>query len=986
MQQHKSRRPAQQIYRPGRHSSGKGKPTKKNENITVGASHAAGQKERTPREEEEDWDAPMDGRVDSEDISRESSGEIADESLCERLDDLYIESPPREIKEPNVWPDYHTKKSQRDGGQFEGDKDHGKKRRGKRPDMQVYVPRARLGQREKRSEEKESSPLAIMETENYEAGKENRDWDTDKPESEIVISGSPDCQRKVQVQSKGRAMKVTVLKDTPVYPASSKSQDSNTSGAKDDKQSSNVQKLPQHVKTKDWGTVEQVKEKQEQTKKKENIMEGVAEGHARNNKESSKKSEVWSDQRRDDVAVEKKSEMGKVQQERAETGGRKSYRRNRRSNSNDSRPIKAEHSGKESEQIISRTFPRSKGSSNKSATAQHECGDVEKSRKDTTGKGNSRDNEKFYWGMRRQRTGSISSEASVASNNGSFYSGSSDFTEDDEPEHILDWGAEVEKAHLEEVARLINDGAQRLTSSLDAYPDGGPPGSFGDIAVPSSLDAQKSSITDKVYQPNREEMRTHGRRNRRKKNSSRQGSRDSSVHSSIHGDDNGSERGHRRRRHRRGSKDSHGYYRDQQQLQSDNNSHHHQKHRHGQQPTPVEGGRGHRSGLQVTVGQHNRHVAISPQAGGSGGSTRHRHPSNENLEPYTVDSGGEDWDKEVQNKMARSWREEDNKWPDSQFDWQGVQDRKKSPHFERKSVDKGGRGHQRKDSGRGKASHENEAQYQRDRRERQRLNSGDYVDDSRKAEDFGQRDRGKHHEDQRGNPLRDQRLVHPAYDASSGFNSRGRGRGQVQRQGGSNRGWDNQKVAGRAMSEDCEDRTMPRARERGLLKMPVPSHQEPPRPSSTPSAAERQLIQQHHQYRLDEEEGNSNRGSNTRGPIHGAKQLFDPKNPSKPIVISEGNPVPLQFEGDENQTSPVAGSGYGPPSPENLSGGHPQPPYPHPMYPPDYPPMYGYRPRMPQFMPTAPYMRGFPPGSLPPHPAFFGYPQMPPMVPPFYNR
>ena len=896
---------------------------------------------------------------------------------------------------------------QNESCQFESDKDHGKRRRGKRPDIQVYVPRARLGQRERRSEEKESSPSLPVETQVYDSGgKENRDWDADNPESEIVISGSPDLQRKVHVQSKGRAMKVTVLKDSLSSPTSPKSQDFENPVSKDNKQFSAGQKSWQQAKdagrveqardrqgqqndglksvhhTKDTGKAESTKDRREQTNESGRRGNGidVEKEYKQNCNESAKEKEFCVDRGGGDVTGLKSSETGKVGPERADTGGRKSYRRNRRSNSNDSRPSKTEHLGKESEQVISRTFPRSKGASSKSAAGQQDSGDSERSRRDTTGKGNGRDNERFYWGMRRQRTGSISSEASVASNNGSFYSGSSDFTEDDEPEHILDWGAESEKAHLEEVARLVNDGAQRLTSSLDAYPDGGPPSKVGDIAVPPGLDRQKSISSS---QPIGDTARPPGRRNRRKKNSSRQGSRDSSVHSSIHGDDSASERGQRRRRHRRGSKDSQGHYRDQHQGHAENNSQYQQKHRHGQQTSAGEGGRGHRSGLQVTVGQNNRHVAISPQAGASGGSSRQRHLSNEALEPYTVDSAGEDWDKEIQNNMARSWRDDDGRWPDDYYD------SKKSPRFERKGVDGGGRGRQRRDSGRGRSSHDDGPQHQRDRKERQRLKSGDFADDPKRFENFGPSERSRYHEDHRGSQPQDQRLVHPAYDASAGQNPRGRGRGQGQRQGAGHRGWDNQKVGGRAMSEDCDDRTASQARERGLLRMPTPAQQqEPPRPSSTPSAAERQLAQQHLQYRLDGDEGSTgnNRGSNTRGPIHGTKQLFDPKNPSKPIVISEGNPAPLQFEGEENQASPASGSGFGPPSPESQTGSHPQPPYPHPMYPPDYPSMYGYRPRMPPFMPPAPYMRGFPPGSMPPHPAFFGYPQMPPVVPPYYNR
>ncbi|GFN92827.1 telomerase-binding protein est1a [Plakobranchus ocellatus] len=986
-QQQKSRRPAQQIYRPGRY--GKGKPRRGQESEAEGAGHSPAS-EKT----KEDWDSAVAGESDSVRSGRESSGEVPDDSLHQRLDDLYIESPPREIKGQHCMDESEssskakgTQSQHRESAPFEGDKDHGKKRRGKRPDMQVYVPRARLGQRDRRSEEKEGSPS--MET--PDTGKENRHWDaTDKDGSEIVISNSPDHQRKVQVQNKGRAMRVTVLKEssTSSEPVSPNSKDSFEPSSKSGRES--VERRPSQVK--DSARAESIEKQRPEN-------EGERGGHLSKDREKPGRQDVNKVPKKRETptrgegaqAFQKSSGAGRSFQERAETSrGGKSYRQNRRSNSNDSRHNKSEQYGKDSEAVISRTFPRSKGAGSKSAMKEQESGDQDNMRRDASGKGNGRDNEKFYWGMRRQRTGSISSEASAASNNGSFYSGSSDFTEDDEPEHILDWGAEVEKAHLEEVARLVNDGAQRLTSSLDAYPDGSPSNMAveAQLDVPAGLDCHKSAAAaGKLHQAKREDMRPQGRRNRRRKNSSLQGSRDSSVHSSIHDDDNASERGHRRRRHRRGSKDSQSGYSDQ----------HHPKHRHGQQPGPDtgraggDGGWGNMASLQVTVGHNNRHVALSPQAGGATGSNRRRHKSNDTSEPYTVDSGGEDWDKEVQTNMARSWREDEAFWPDNHYDNQGPVDRRKSPRFQRKKGDEGsGRGRQRKGSGGGgRFMQGEEPHYETNRRERQRLNSTDHGEDRRKFDDSGFTDRNKPHVDHKGGQHSDQRLLHPAYDASSRRpGTRGRGRGQAQRQGGSNRGWDNNRMVGRAMSEDCEDHhTLAQTAERGLLRMPAPSsQQELPRPSSTPSAAERHFAQQHPQHRHGTEDSScSSRGSNMRGPIHGAKQLFDPKNPSKPIVISEGTPPPLKFEEADTQSSPASGSGFGPPSPDSPNGAH-QMAYPQPMFPPDYPPMYGYRPRMPPFMPPGPFMRGFPPGSLPPHPAFYGYPQMPPPVmPPFYN-
>lgn len=118
----------------------------------------------------------------------------------------------------------------------------------------------------------------------------------------------------------------------------------------------------------------------------------------------------------------------------------KSYSKNRRSNSSDSRLAGQEQNNCKlrKEHFTSDTFPRAKGPSK---AAGREVFPQGKGGKEA--KGNGREGDKFYWGMRRQRTGSISSEASMTSNpsNGSFYSGSSDFTEDDLSQSTFSTGA-----------------------------------------------------------------------------------------------------------------------------------------------------------------------------------------------------------------------------------------------------------------------------------------------------------------------------------------------------------------------------------------------------------------------------------------------------------------------------------------------------------------------------------------------------------------
>ncbi|KAK0058798.1 telomerase-binding protein EST1A [Biomphalaria pfeifferi] len=935
--QQRSKRPEQQIYRPGqlRHTKS-GKPGRKSDD-------GSREEEGLAASNYDDAD-----HFDTEDLklnvtdedkgqkSRESSGDINFDDVNQRLDNLYIESPPREIKQESSEapesesPDDKASRDKRSGGG---------NRRGKRPDIRIYVPRARLGDRERRSEEKDEivDSTAIKRDENKDEGDD---------QSEIVVTNVPDSLRKVQVKSKGGAMKVTV-KNEPQTGAVSGNENSHN---------------PPHRDTGHGQGKTSQQQKHNTRESPGSDVQGKQQGRKDNdhkNKNQPRNSEKFSRQfesrthgrtRQDSV----KSEMGtddarKPFKKQPDRQPARTYYKNRRSSSSDSRPKEQRNSKMNSDEqpFSSETFPRAKGVTGKSTQVSVREINQSKNTKETLngGKGNGREGEKFYWGMRRQRTGSISSEASYASNlsNGSYYSGSSDFTEDDEPEHILNWGEEVEKAHLEELARLVHDGTRKLTSSLDAYP--GILSLDGSVVLAeqrmetTGLDRQKSVSADNVNQgKTKGSGRARHRRHRHRKNSSRQGSRDSSIHSSTHGDDVFSERGHRRRRKRLNSQGSQGGFQVQPRL---GQKQHHLQHHDDQRSLESEAW-GNRSGLQVTVGDNNRHVAISPS--GSGGA-RLRHMSDEKWDPhyvseYNVAEGEEDWDRGGDYG-------EDLKWNNSRH-----QRKDKEVNSGPKKDGTGIR------SRRGSGRDDTHNKHAGSRDERNKAdNQGEFIEDWDHVPD-------------RREPILDQRAVNPAHDSSVGGNrashrggrSQGRNINQTGRKDSSGHDGRHQPVQ-RAGSLNHDDLTISQKSRGGLIQLPV--QQEPPRPHSNPSAS-------YHAEQVSHL-NTTPQGSNTRGPSYGKRQLFDPKNPSKPIFIPEVIPPPPRFE--ETVSSPGAGSSPMPSSPENQPH-----PYPTPMfYPPEFMhPMYRFRPPFP------PFMGGYSQPSIPPH-IFYRFPRMAPPDMGFYN-
>ena len=766
-------------------------------------------------------------------------------------------------------------KTKKGGDRTEYRNDGNRRKSAKRPDMQVYVPRAKLKGRENQSEEKEMSP----------SFQQSDDWDMETAEKtmcdeDVVVSGDEQAlsPRLVQVKPRGGVMKVTVLNESLSQGESSK----NSPGS--------------------HRSNEGHKEKQSD---KRSFVQKERPGKGRYQQDTHSNSRSRGDERKSDKPV-------------------RSYNRMRRSNSSDSRRSEndvLENNPKESDksQFSSDTFPRTKPSSAKERKSQiREIYSAGKSSKENSSKG--REGEKFYWGMRRQRTGSISSEASFVSNmesSGSFYSGSSDFyTEDDEPEHILDWGEEVEKAHLEELARLVHDGAQKLTSSLGVYPDMDPENvsketSREEDKQVTDINKQMSMSADRIYQLNPKERR-HRRRHRHRKPPSQQSSRDSSVHSTAQSDHSAG--GGRRRRRRRHS------------------SQHSQHSQHSQQgDNEVDDVSNNMSGLQVTIGRRTRHVELNKMKGVHSGVERGDYRSPQ-YEPA-------DWDGEQSMEFNRS-----DKYHQK---WQ----KEPPPRFRH---DSDGRN---SDTGSRRIRRESGKNSSRRREGERTINDNDNT----LVDSMNWDNRDRRHSD-------DQRSIHPAHDSSyKGHRKDNKFR--------------NERRKGNRQPEQVNDNfAVPhKMRGGGLLRLPTPD--EPPRPHSTPSPSE--YHSQHQQIDTRLNSGGNSGSSHLRSSGHGEKHLFDPDNPTKPIVVPQNQPVAPKFEDiDEGHSQIIDSGGNIPSSPEVVHNHHGYPPS---FYPSEYPPVYHYRAPL-QFRPPGSYpMSGFSPQqAIPPH-MFYRFPRMPMLDMNHYN-
>ncbi|XP_076452752.1 telomerase-binding protein EST1A-like [Babylonia areolata] len=196
------------------------------------------------------------------------------------------------------------------------------------------------------------------------------------------------------------------------------------------------------------------------------------------------------------------------------------------------------------------TFPRSKATRHRPATADSREGD------EMAEWGQGQAGSKYtFSSMRppRERSGSISSDTS----------GGSDLSwEDLEAEFERekpDWNTQVEQ-YLEEVARQVQDSTQRLTDSIDSSFHTHPPAASTTppakhLTSQPGLTRTLSASSDHIFT---QEYRGRKKDRRRKGSRSKNSSRDSSLHSNPHDDGlwpapEGKQRSHRRRHRRRPS-------------------------------------------------------------------------------------------------------------------------------------------------------------------------------------------------------------------------------------------------------------------------------------------------------------------------------------------------------------------------------------------------------------------------------------------------
>lgn len=942
--QSRNRRPAQQIYRPG--------------HLRHGRDNRSVPHEENNYSRQEGNDAALGLNSTDEERSqgsKESSGEVLSQDIQKRLNDLHI-------------------KSSSSNSKYGDERNLDSKRRGKRPEIQRYIPKGKVSERERMSEEKEGSHVVQDDVHQDSA-----------PSGLAPESADQNCRtspRKVLMKPVEGGMRVTVMNESkPLSSNSWKSPSSERKGPHGSRHDQNQE---------DWNPED---EWAGMTWHSSTQRRGGGAGRGMRNQGQSFDGSQRYGRRRDEQNAALKSY---------------SYSRNRRSNSSDGRQQEEDSSrtggGDQNERpynFSSETFPRRKrgGGANRN---QH----MASLSKDLNGNGGNktgaRDGDKLYMGVTRQRTGSISSEASCASHNSnsSMYSGgSSDWgTEEDEPEHILNWAEEVEKAHLEEVARLVHHGAQELTSSLNCYPAStgeSPTQESPSVEVASVMSDKnqkqpppllKESVLLQLNQDRGFSKNRHRRRTRSRKSASQYGSRDSSVHSSIQGDEDCfSERGGMRRRRRRR-----------------NNSGRSQSGRlEGRQDEEMRMGGfnswtdrdGNRSGLKVTVGQNNRLVAVQNENKG-----------NKNHCP----SQGNQWNQDFQGRDIYQRGLRKNNRQEKQFGG-SVDENRNERQFHRQEKDvpprfrkdsggscvsigsdlstkRSGRG--RGNGGRGTGGHEDGHERTGFSKTGERIKSISHTSDHQMAQEassrVSQRGRG------RVNPSVNSHRRRVPSDSSGGKERR------------DNKDLSHSRSDGFRKAEESGSKRSQKLH--GLIHLPVkmdaqssssiPGHLSASSSISSTATVTTTTSTHHHRHHpppnpqhapknhpplstlsLPSSQAPSSVTSSvsSRGPIQGQKQLYDPDNPSKPIVMQADTKPQPNLEAEEQRVhSPnVAPLSSSPSAPTDFENSSMAMSYPPAFYPPHPRPVYGFRPPHPYAYPMGgpPFPCGPP---LPPsHPMYY---------------
>ncbi|KAK7088741.1 hypothetical protein V1264_022624 [Littorina saxatilis] len=525
--------------------------------------------------------------------------------------------------------------------------------------------------------------------------------------------------------------------------------------------------------------------------------------------------------------------------------------------------------------------------------------------------------------LARERTGSVSSDTS----------GGSDLSwEDLEAEYERekpDWNTQVEQ-YLEEVARQVQDSTQRLTDNIDH--------SFQPADQPSAhpqpprlnhtqpgLGRNLSASSDRIFT---QEYRGRKKDRRRRGSRSKNSSRESSIHSNPRDDDlwpSEEKRSQRRRNRRR-----------------------HSSAGPANRVGTVEGQRAAES-LRIMVGKNKekRQVMVGGRAGDAGGRGV---------------GGGDGQRRERQHS--------------------GSEPHKKHAEHDLSQQQRAGRG-------RGGGGQGND-------RRRHDSNTMQPAGDS----EARPHSRGQHNDNRKAQP---QPHPQPQSKQQQQYNSRSQG---------SNHSKDSYSQHANYPRMASSPGTVPdplpsTSHSGGLIKLPSDSPSDRPQYSHHSHGQGRgqghrqERVPAHGQdwnqgygqewgqgYSQEHTEDRFRRNSQGQGPGQGhpERRLYDPKNPTKPIMVPDSRP--LKFQETEDMHSPSPQESFTPP-PLTHSPGPSGSPGVGPAFPPFFPPHPGYMYPLPHMRMPFP---GYPHGPPPPpnHPMFYGF--QPPVRPPvdaddaYYNR
>ncbi|XP_041347433.1 telomerase-binding protein EST1A-like [Gigantopelta aegis] len=509
-QQRKSRRPPQQIYRPGlSRLSKKGKDQTNSDRQNICS---------------ENWDAVIaDGEVvitddENECVSKESSSERDVGSVGENISAVRVSGGTGSDGSSFLACDLHISEDDLDLKRVEG------RKRSKRPDIRIYVPRGKLIEQE------------CKKTDEAPEGDAEEVWESDE-----VLSPTVELQSPLKSAESGAS-------SAPSSPGALTSQAFKGKGHLSQPSQNAVSSDQRKVDKTQFANMQVtvVNVSGNNSAESVRVVHETESGHSEANVSGAKNKKVTnSDTRYQRGNRETKSSVnnetggkGEIKSSVNETGYN-SFPRDRRkdkgnhyrfgkSGSLDTKDGKNANSESANERNCERFYMSKHGNLTLSRTssANDTPSENEYSQKGTDLRNKAqkswsanRSRKHSYSSKRRQRTDSVSSEASY----------SSDLSFEDELEgetRTLDWSQEVER----ELALVVHNGTQRLIEQCDdAYP-----GTAAEMEMKIPDDVTASLNVNQNCNAVRNNVRKeHTGRRRHRKKGSRASSRDSSAHSNC---------------------------------------------------------------------------------------------------------------------------------------------------------------------------------------------------------------------------------------------------------------------------------------------------------------------------------------------------------------------------------------------------------------------------------------------------------------------